>query len=364
MLSDRNGGLFADPHKDVIDAAVADVRNADLFVLVVGGRFGSEAPGTDASVTNIEFREAATSGIPIFTLVDAGVLHDKRVYDANRDNSAVNEGDIQYPAVDSVAIFDFIDEVSGNSVNNAYQAFANFSEIEQYLKVQWGNLFQAHLKNEARDSDVTRTLDELRELGRKTEAILRAVNPKVARTVEDRFRAIERASRAARVLGNWGFSWEQARNYKDATEFLGTMGLLGGADTIDGDISSDIDTLIGLDDIDLEAVRDTLWEGSPQSPGFASPTFVDSWPELRSLIMLVPPESKAIVVPPGGDDDYILITVTWAGRAEVILIRDNDGWSRRIRIEPSAPMIMQDIIRQLRDLPDHRGSQTAAMQRD
>src|SRR4051794_8389695 len=48
-------------------------EEADLLVLVVGGRRGSTAPGTNATITNVEYREARASGIPVFVFVQSRV---------------------------------------------------------------------------------------------------------------------------------------------------------------------------------------------------------------------------------------------------------------------------------------------------
>ena len=136
MMSDHDGGLFNDPKKDAIGSAVFDVRHADMFVLVMGGRSGSTAPGTEISVTNAEYRAAVEHGIPIFTLVDVNVIQAKGVYDANKDNPNVDATAISYPAVNSTQIFSFLEEVAGNSVNNAYGTFSEYADIEQYLKTQ------------------------------------------------------------------------------------------------------------------------------------------------------------------------------------------------------------------------------------
>ncbi len=52
--------------------------NCALFVLVIGGRFGSRFKETEHSITNAEYREAVRLKIPVFALVEAAVYHDQR----------------------------------------------------------------------------------------------------------------------------------------------------------------------------------------------------------------------------------------------------------------------------------------------
>jgi len=46
VLSEE-GTVFYDPSTTAADACLAEVLNADLFVLLIGGRYGSTFPGGD-----------------------------------------------------------------------------------------------------------------------------------------------------------------------------------------------------------------------------------------------------------------------------------------------------------------------------
>src|SRR5438477_5350333 len=73
LLSEKNS-FPIDPDQSTIDScrrAVAE--HADMFVLVVGGRYGSVITG-DTSVTNIEYLAAVAKQIPIFAFVESGIL--------------------------------------------------------------------------------------------------------------------------------------------------------------------------------------------------------------------------------------------------------------------------------------------------
>src|SRR4051794_30869434 len=81
VLSER-GSVYYDPGREVSDAAVAEVANCQMFVLIIGGRFGSEHEESGQSVTNAEYQEAARRQIPIFALVEQGAFSDYQLWDA------------------------------------------------------------------------------------------------------------------------------------------------------------------------------------------------------------------------------------------------------------------------------------------
>src|SRR5882724_3059201 len=75
VLSEE-GAVFYNPSLHVQDACLAEVPTCQLFMLIIGGRFGSEFKGSDKSITNHEYLEAVRAKIPIFALVEKAV-HDQ-----------------------------------------------------------------------------------------------------------------------------------------------------------------------------------------------------------------------------------------------------------------------------------------------
>ncbi len=58
-----------DPNQDTIANCLDAVRHrADIFILVIGGRYGS-VNETGKSITNLEFLEAQAKGIPKYVFV-------------------------------------------------------------------------------------------------------------------------------------------------------------------------------------------------------------------------------------------------------------------------------------------------------
>src|SRR5512137_257762 len=62
-----------DPNIDAIENCLAGVKEkADIFVLIVGGRYGSETEN-GKSVTNLEYLEAKVKGIPSYVFVQKDI---------------------------------------------------------------------------------------------------------------------------------------------------------------------------------------------------------------------------------------------------------------------------------------------------
>ena len=77
-------------------------ENADVFVMVVGARYGTVDTESDKSVTNLEFVEARARGVPVYVFVSRDVLAQLRVWESNpeADYSGV---------VDTPRVFEFIE---------------------------------------------------------------------------------------------------------------------------------------------------------------------------------------------------------------------------------------------------------------
>lgn len=181
VLSEE-GSVYFDPRRSAPEACLAEVPNCQMFVLIIGGRYGSAMPTTPTSVTNAEYREAVRLKIPVFALVEQSVHSDQRVYAANRGSDAIDRTRIAYPSSDSTAIFEFIEEVRGNAVNNALVAFRDFGDIEAYLKQQWAGMVHSFLTARNENERVADTLDMLRGVSERVEMLSRQILRSVGTT--------------------------------------------------------------------------------------------------------------------------------------------------------------------------------------
>lgn len=125
-----------------------EASNADIFVLIIGGRYGSPTSNEGKtkhieffekyeSVTKEEYQTAFKKDIPIYILIEKQVYAEYQTYKKNKDNKNIN-----YAHVDSINIFHFIDEIFDKPRNNATYQFEKHSEIKDWLREQWAGKFR------------------------------------------------------------------------------------------------------------------------------------------------------------------------------------------------------------------------------
>lgn len=121
-------------HENCIDAVK---NNADIFILIVGNRYGSILEN-GKSITNNEFLAAKEKGIPIFIFIDKKTLNGLDFWKSNK------EADFS-SIVDNKQIFDFILSVRENDKFWVF-GFEKAQEIVSTLKIQFSYLFKDALK--------------------------------------------------------------------------------------------------------------------------------------------------------------------------------------------------------------------------
>lgn len=105
LLASEHRSFPVDPSVDTIENCRRKVQDdADILVLVVGGRYGSIPASVGKSVTNLEYVTARAKGIPIFAFVHRDVLALLPI--AEKNPTADFTG-----TVDSPRLFDFVREV-------------------------------------------------------------------------------------------------------------------------------------------------------------------------------------------------------------------------------------------------------------
>lgn len=163
------------------ESCYREVANCDVFVLIVGGRYGSPTSQEavlkrDAdwksfytryeSVTKGEFRAAIQHDIPCFVLVDADVYAEYGTYARNLGNDQIS-----YAHVDSVNIFEFLDQILKLARNNALKTFHSFPEIHDWLREQWSGAFRDLLKQKANWQQLQALSSKVSELSSVTDTL-------------------------------------------------------------------------------------------------------------------------------------------------------------------------------------------------
>jgi Domain of unknown function (DUF4062) len=122
-----------DPDADTIENCRRRVeQDADILVLVIGGRYGYVDEASDKSVTNLEYLEARAKGIPIYAFVDRTVTAVLPVWKSNRDADFSGR-------VDSVRLFEFVEQVRSEHWVWA-QEFGRAQDIVAALRIQFAHL--------------------------------------------------------------------------------------------------------------------------------------------------------------------------------------------------------------------------------
>lgn len=197
------------------ESCYAEVNNSDIFVLIVGGRYGSSASDDDdpkkrrtffdryQSITQKEYERAVELDLPIYILMEKAVNAEYQTFRANRTNEA-----IKYVHVDSVNVFELIDFIVSRPRNNPIETFEKFTEVEDWLREQWAGLFRDLLKRAGQQAQLkalNEQVAQMRDLNEtlKTymETVVTSLSPDTSRalisTESDRRQAAQRIRTAS-----------------------------------------------------------------------------------------------------------------------------------------------------------------------
>ncbi|SIQ47996.1 DUF4062 domain-containing protein [Aeromonas veronii] len=169
-LSEK-GKIAYDPSLPLDESCYQDTISSNILVLIVGGRYGSATSETDTknnnnefyqryeSVTRKEFETASSHNIPTYILVEKAVMVEYETFKKNRGNDTVT-----YAHVDSVNIFNFLDDILSKGRNNPVFQFEQPQEIESWLKNQWSGYFRTLLEKKHQNQQITSLSNQVSEL--------------------------------------------------------------------------------------------------------------------------------------------------------------------------------------------------------
>lgn len=126
-----------------------EIKNVDILVCIVGGRFGSESRRSKSSITQLELKTAQIEGKQVYVFIEENVLSEYETYLLNKDSDA------KYRYVDDKRIYEFIEEIKLMGSNNVIKGFGTASDIVRFLKEQWAGLFQRLLDEQSRIKEVS-----------------------------------------------------------------------------------------------------------------------------------------------------------------------------------------------------------------
>jgi hypothetical protein len=159
VLSEKGDIAYA-PNIALDESCYRDAASSDVLVLIVGGRYGAERSDSRTtlphgffdrydSITKLEYIKAIENNVPVYILVDAQVYAEYQTFQQNRENQGVT-----YAHVDSVNIFNLIEDILLQRRNNALNTFWRYAEIEDWLREQWAGLFGEFLRRTRQSQQV------------------------------------------------------------------------------------------------------------------------------------------------------------------------------------------------------------------
>jgi hypothetical protein len=212
-LSER-GDVFYHPDLHTHDACLKETSNCQLFILIIGGRFGGRYQADKTkSITNAEFASAKQNKTPIFAFVKNNVLADHNVWQKNKSKSFA--ADIEYPSVDrkdhAKDIFDFIDEVRLAPSNNGLFGFSYARDLQDVVRKQLAGMIFDFLKDRTlgkRLDDTSAAVENLANISVKIEELVKKIYknvdqnaaPDVIERLENRSKAEEFFQTLARLV--------------------------------------------------------------------------------------------------------------------------------------------------------------------
>lgn len=161
-------GQIAYPKNEKLEAAAyREVDLCDVFVSVIGGRYGTgSATNPGASISQTEVRRALTRGVQVFIFVEHAVYAEYRTYKLNKEVKGVT-----YSSVDNVKIFEFLEELHKLPQNNAMTSFEVAQDISNYLRDQFAGLFHQFLQEQKRETEM-RVLEEMNATARTLKEVV------------------------------------------------------------------------------------------------------------------------------------------------------------------------------------------------
>ncbi|RYV04179.1 hypothetical protein SOPP22_00070 [Shewanella sp. OPT22] len=180
VMSDR-GDVFYHPDLHTHESCVNEISNCQLFILIIGGRFGGKYKvDPSKSITNAEYVAAKEGNIPIFSFVKEDVLADHHVYQKNKGKKFA--ANIEYPSMEkqnyAESIFNFIDQVRSPSVNNGFFSFKFARDLHDSLRKQWAGMFFDFLSQRSVSNQLKSTNDSVANLSvasKKIEELIKGI---------------------------------------------------------------------------------------------------------------------------------------------------------------------------------------------
>ena len=214
ILSEK-GHIAFSPDIPLDESCYREVKDSDILIIIIGGRYGSEKSGSKKrdrefferydSITKQEYRTAIERDIPVYILIEKSVYDEYETFQKNKTNES-----IIYAHVGSVNIFLLIEEILSQPRNNPVHHFDRYSDIEDWLKEQWAGLFRDLINQSSKQLEISSLasqvgqLEEItKTLKRYLEEVISQVSPKEsAKLIADESNRLDEARQIVLLMKN------------------------------------------------------------------------------------------------------------------------------------------------------------------
>lgn len=215
VLSEK-GNIAYIPDTPLDESCYRETGLTDIFVLIIGGRYGSASSDQEKkpsrnfferydSITRKEYEKANENDIPTYILIESSVYSEYQTYLRNKNNK-----NIDYAHADSVNIFKLIENILALPKNNPIHTFDKATEIESWLREQWAGLFRELLQRmsgQKQLSTLTGQVSEMKEINKTLrkylEAVMTGISPddssRLIESEAERLRKIEQREEVERT---------------------------------------------------------------------------------------------------------------------------------------------------------------------
>lgn len=197
VLSEKDSIAYL-PSDPLDESCYREARSCDLFVLIIGGRYGSPATAQPKitnrddfyerydSITKREYDSAVEREIPTYILIDSSVDAEYHTYLKNKDQK-----NVKYAHVDSINIFHLIESIREKQKNNSVKLFTKYSEIEYWLKEQWAGTFRELIHRLSTQQKIQAIDSKVLDLAQTTETLKRYLEEVVSKVSPEKQEALK-----------------------------------------------------------------------------------------------------------------------------------------------------------------------------
>lgn len=150
-VRNEEGDIPYGKQEELEEYCYQEIKQTDIFISIIGGRFGSQSKRGSSSISQMELKTAIKENKQVYIFIENNILTEYETFSLNKGNKVP----IKVKYVDDIKIYHFIEEVKALDSNNNIKSFNTTFEITKYLKEQFAGLFKKFLEEQTRLKEVS-----------------------------------------------------------------------------------------------------------------------------------------------------------------------------------------------------------------